>query len=50
MQSSALAAVLAKLHCNNPAAVAARLLSARTRASMASLLAGNWAATTNDAQ
>ncbi|KAG2496634.1 hypothetical protein HYH03_005454 [Edaphochlamys debaryana] len=45
MQSSALAAVLAKVHFADPTVVAPCVLSACTHATIGSLLAGYWAAT-----
>lgn len=49
MQSSALAAVLAKLHFpGEPMAVAACIMSACTHATVGSLLAGYWNATVKD--
>ncbi|KXZ51318.1 hypothetical protein GPECTOR_13g805 [Gonium pectorale] len=45
MQSSALAAVLAKVHFPDPVVVAPCVLSACTHATIGSLLAGYWAAT-----
>ncbi|PNW75582.1 hypothetical protein CHLRE_12g532500v5 [Chlamydomonas reinhardtii] len=48
MQSSALAAVLAKVHFADPVVVAPCVLSACTHATIGSLLAGYWAATLKD--
>ncbi len=48
MQSSALAAVLAKVHFSDPVVVAPCVLSACTHATIGSLLASYWAATTKD--
>lgn len=48
MQSSALAAVLAKLHFADPIVVAPCVLSACTHATMGSLLAGYWQRTVKD--
>lgn len=48
MQSSALAAVLAKIHFPDPVVVAPCVLSACTHATIGSILAGIWASTAKD--
>ncbi|GFR44023.1 hypothetical protein Agub_g5179 [Astrephomene gubernaculifera] len=50
MQSSALAAVLAKVHFADPVVVAPCVLSACTHATIGSLLAGYWAATLKEGE
>ncbi|PNH12740.1 putative sodium/metabolite cotransporter BASS1, chloroplastic [Tetrabaena socialis] len=50
MQSSALAAVLAKVHFADPVVVAPCVLSACTHATVGSLLAGYWAATLKEGE